>query len=130
MNRSYTSTNNLKAASALATLGFDFHESTPCVRIAREDGKESSAYWVAEDGPKGMRASKVIFWMTKGHTELEESDPEHPVNYIRAGFINRESLIDLHHSTSRTLEIKRNGKILFLSENATPETRQKFARFF
>jgi hypothetical protein len=130
MNRSYTSTGNLKAASALATLGFDFHESTPCVRIAREDGKESSAYWVAEDGPRGMRASKVIHWMTKGHAELEESDAEHPVNYIRAGFINRERLIDLHHDTTRTIEIRRNGKILLLSENATQETRQKFAKFF
>jgi hypothetical protein len=126
----YTYTQNIKAAAALTTLGFKHKESSPCVRVHREDGKETSSFWFEEHGPNGLRASKVIFWMTKGHAELEESDPEHPVNYIRAGFVNRETWIDVHKSTPRVLELKRNGKILYLSENADDETRRKFAKFF
>lgn len=126
----YTYTQNIKAAAALTTLGFKHKESSPCVRVHREDGKETSSFWFEEHGPNGLRASKVIHWMTKGHAELEESDPEHPVNYIRAGFVNRETWIDVHKSTPRVLELKRNGKILYLSENADDETRRKFAKFF
>jgi hypothetical protein len=126
----YTYTQNIKAAAALTTLGFRHKESSPCVRVHREDGKETSSFWFEENGPNGLRASKVIFWMTKGHAELEESDPEHPVNYIRAGFVNRETWIDVHKSTPRVLELKRNGKILYLSENADEETRRKFSKLF
>ena len=126
----YTYTHNIKAAAALTTLGFKHKESSPCVRVHREDGKETSSFWFEEHGPNGLRASKVIYWMTKGHAELEESDPEHPVNYIRAGFVNRETWIDVHKSTPRVLELKRNGKILYLSENADEETRRKFAKLF
>jgi hypothetical protein len=126
----YTYTQNIKAAAALTTLGFKHKESSPCVRVHREDGKETSSFWFEENGPNGLRASKVIFWMTKGHAELEESDPEHPVNYIRAGFVNRETWIDVHKSTPRVLELKRNGKILYLSENADEETRRKFSKLF
>jgi hypothetical protein len=126
----YTYTQNIKAAAALTTLGFKHKESSPCVRVHREDGKETSSFWFEENGPNGLRASKIIFWMTKGHAELEESDPEHPVNYIRAGFVNRETWIDVHKSTPRVLELKRNGKILYLSENADEETRRKFSKLF
>jgi hypothetical protein len=126
----YTYTQNIKAAAALTTLGFKHKESSPCVRVHREDGKETSSFWFEEHGPNGLRASKVIFWMTKGHAELEESDTEHPVNYIRAGFVNRETWIDVHKSTPRVLELKRNGKILYLSENADEETRRKFSKLF
>jgi hypothetical protein len=126
----YTYTQNIKAAAALTTLGFKHKESSPCVRVHREDGKETSSFWFEENGPNGLRASKVIYWMTKGHAELEESDPEHPVNYIRAGFVNRETWIDVHKSTPRVLELKRNGKILYLSENADEETRRKFSKLF
>jgi hypothetical protein len=126
----YTYTQNIKAAAALTTLGFKHKESSPCVRVHREDGKETSSFWFEENGPNGLRASKVIFWMTKGHAELEESDAEHPVNYIRAGFVNRETWIDVHKSTPRVLELKRNGKILYLSENADEETRRKFSKLF
>jgi hypothetical protein len=126
----YTYTQNIKAAAALTTLGFKHKESSPCVRVHREDGKETSSFWFEEHGPNGLRASRVIHWMTKGHAELEESDPEHPVNYIRAGFVNRETWIDVHKSTPRVLELKRNGKILYLSENADEETRRKFSKLF
>jgi hypothetical protein len=126
----YTYTQNIKAAAALTTLGFRHKESSPCVRVHREDGKETSSFWFEEHGPNGLRASRVIHWMTKGHAELEESDPEHPVNYIRAGFVNRETWIDVHKSTPRVLELKRNGKILYLSENADEETRRKFSKLF
>ena len=78
MKDTYTYTANIKAAAALMTLGFRFKEGSPCVRIHREDGKESSSYFFEEDGPKGLKASKVIYWMTKGHAELEETDPSPP----------------------------------------------------
>jgi|Laugresu1bdmlbsd_1035121.scaffolds.fasta_scaffold00891_9 hypothetical protein len=122
----FTYTSNIKAAAALMSLGFEFKEGSPCVRIHREDGKETSSYWFKEHGPKGERASQIIYWMTKGHAELEARDPEHPVNYIRAAFANRETAIDLHKKTPRLVEIKRNGKTLYLSENASEETRKKF----
>ena len=123
----YTYTQNIKAAAALMTLGFKFKEGSPCVRVHRADGKESSAYWFEEHGPKGQRASQIIHWMTKGHEDLEKSDPEHPVNYIRAAFANRETAIDLHEKTPRMVEIQRNGKTLFLAENADEATRKKFS---
>ena len=59
------------------------------------------------------------------------SEPSRHVEWLETSSSRREYADRVIGDFDSVLaEIKRNGKILFLSENATPETRQKFARFF
>jgi len=125
----YTYTSNLKAATALATLGFEFHEETPITRVVRADGKESLVFWFKDSNQTGQRAMEVVEGMTKGGELLEKQDPDNIINYLRAYAANRDVLVDLIRNTPRMVEFERNGKRIILSENATDEMKEKIARF-
>ena len=119
---------NLKAATALATLGFRLN-STPVTRIVRQDGKESTVFWFDGINDKGQDASEIYRAMTKEGEELERKDPENPINYIRAALANRDVLVDLIRNTPRIVEVERNGKKIAISENASVETKKSMTRF-
>ena len=119
---------NLKAAVALATLGFKVN-NPPVTRIVRQDGKESTVFWFDCINDKGQDASEVYRAMTKEGEELERKDPENPVNYIRAALANRDVLVDLIRNTPRIVEVERNGKKIAISENASVETKKSMTRF-
>ena len=118
---------NLKAAVALATLGFK-PNIPPVTRIVRQDGKESTVFWFDGINDKGQEASEVYRAMTKDGEDLEKRDPENPINYIRSALANRDVLVELIRNTPRIVEIERNGKKIAISENASMETKKSISK--
>jgi hypothetical protein len=119
---------NLKAAVALATLGFK-PNNPPVTRIVRQDGKESTVFWFDCINDKGQDASEIYRAMTKDGEELERKDPENPINYIRAALANRDVLVELIRDTPRIIEIERDGKKIAISEKASLETKKEMSAF-
>jgi hypothetical protein len=119
---------NLKAAVALATLGFK-PNNPPVTRIVRQDGKESTVFWFDCINDKGQDASEVYRAMTKDGEELERKDPENPICYIRAALANRDVLVELIRDTPRIIEIERDGKKIAISEKASIQTKKEMSAF-
>jgi hypothetical protein len=121
-------TANLKAATALATLGFGMKNPNAVTRTIRSDKKESTVFWFNSTNDKGDHAEDILLWMTKGGEELEKSDPEHIVNYLRAYAANRDALVDIIRNTPRHIIIERNGKKIAIREDATEEDKKEIAK--
>lgn len=117
-------TANLKAACALLTLGFKKETWT---RTVRADGQESTIYWFASRNAEGLSAEAVHDGMTKGGDSLAMTDPENVINYLRAFAANRDELIKDIRSTPKLVVIEANGRTFALPENASDETKRKFA---
>jgi hypothetical protein len=121
-------TSNLKAATALATLGFSLKHPSPVTRTIRTDKKESTVFWFNSTNDKGDRAEDILLWMTKGGDDLEKSDPDHLVNYLRAFAANRDALVDIIRNTPRRIIIEHNGKRIAVREDATPEDKKELSK--
>lgn len=120
-------TSNLKLATALVTLGFELHEA-PVTRQVRGDGNETTVFWFQGTHPQsGDSAFDVFQNFTKRAEFFAESNPEHPLNYLRAFADNRDELIDLIRNTPRDVVIERNGRRIAIRETASDETKKKFA---
>jgi hypothetical protein len=121
-------TANLKAATALATLGFGLKYPQPVTRTVRTDGKESTVFWFNSTNDRGERAEDVILGMTKGGEKLEQEDPEHIVNYLRAYAANRDALVDIIRQTPRRIIVETNGKRILVREDATDADKKELAK--
>jgi len=121
-------TSNLKAATALATLGFSLKHPSPVTRTIRTDKKESTVFWFNSTNDNGDRAEDILLWMTKGGDDLEKSDPEHLVNYLRAFAANRDALVDIIRSTPRHIVIETQGKKILVREDATEADRKELSK--
>jgi len=122
-------TANLKAATALATLGFSLKHPSPVTRTIRTDKKESTVFWFNSTNDKGDRAEDILLWMTKGGDDLEKSDPDHLVNYLRAFAANRDALVDIIRNTPRRIIIEHNGKRIAVREDATAEDKMEISKY-
>lgn len=122
-------TTNLKVSAALVTLGFEF-ASPPVTRTVRADGNESTVFWFKPENTEGKKAVEVLRDMTKGADALNATDPENPINYMRAVLANRDELISLIRDCPRGVVIERNGKRIIIAENATEETKRKVSKLF
>jgi hypothetical protein len=121
-------TANLKAATALATLGFGLKYPQPVTRTVRTDGKESTVFWFNSTNDRGERAEDVIVGMTKGGERLEQEDPEHIVNYLRAYAANRDALVDIIRQTPRRIVVETKGKRILVREDATEADKKELAK--
>jgi hypothetical protein len=124
----YVWTANLKAATALATLGFSLKHPSPVTRTIRTDKKESTVFWFNSTNDKGDRAEDILLWMTKGGDDLEKSDPDHLVNYLRAFAANRDALVDIIRNTPRHIVIETQGKKILVREDATEADRKELSK--
>jgi hypothetical protein len=124
----YVWTANLKAATALATLGFSLKHPSPVTRTIRTDKKESTVFWFNSTNDNGDRAEDILLWMTKGGDDLEKSDPEHLVNYLRAFAANRDALVDIIRNTPRHIVIETQGKKILVREDATEADRKELSK--
>ncbi len=124
------STRDLKLAAILSTLGFEFENpDCPATRIRRESGDESTVFhFLANHPTTGQRADDIMRAFAKGDALLE-SDPESPVAYMLAALRNRDELVGVVKRTPRQVVFERNGKIISISEHATPEDKARFAKF-
>jgi hypothetical protein len=121
-------TSNLKAATALATLGFSLKHPSPVTRTIRTDKKESTVFWFNSTNDRGEKAEDILLWMTKGGDDLEKSDPEHLVNYLRAFAANRDALVDIIRNTPRRIIIEHNGKRIAVREDATDNDKKELSK--
>ena len=126
MNHQFFHTSNLKVATALVTMGFEFAKP-PVTRMVRDDGKESTIFWFEPFNVDGKAAMDVFRWMTKDGDMLQAKDPENPINYLRCALANRDELIALVKQCPRQVVIERNGRKIAIREDASEETRKKIA---
>jgi len=124
----YFYTPNLKVATAMVTLGFAPKMPCPITRTVRSDGRESTVFWLDAVNNKGQRAEDIFSGMTKGGDSLNESDPENPINYIRAALANRDVLVDWIRNTPRRIEVEIKGKRLLIREDATSEDKKQIIK--
>lgn len=118
-------TTNLKAATALVTLGFEKLQTSI---IIRADGKESMVFWFKPTSPDGLVAATIFHGMTKGGDALSKSDPENVINYLRSYAANRDELVSEIKNTTRMVEVRNGDKSALISENATDEQKRALAK--
>ena len=118
---------NLKAAVALATMGFKMH-TQPVSRLVRSDGRESVEFWFECTNDKGQSAEEIYRGMTKEADILNENDPENPLNYIRSALANRDVLVDIIRQTPRYVEIVHSGKRIAIREDATENDKKEMSK--
>jgi hypothetical protein len=117
-------TTNLKAATALLTMGF---KKVALTRMIRRDGKESIVYWFDAINDEGTQANVIYEGMTTGGDALMKKDPGSVVNYMRCFASNRDELIADIKATPRMAIIEKDGKKIAISENATEATKKAIA---
>lgn len=117
-------TTNLKAATALLTMGF---KKVALTRMVRRDGKESIVYWFDAINDEGTQANVIYEGMTTGGDALMKKDPGSVVNYMRCFASNRDELIADIKATPRMAIIEKDGKKIAISENATEATKKAIA---
>lgn len=135
-------TTNLKAATALVTLGFDLL-TPPVTRTVRDDGEESTVFWFEPRNKEAQKAMDVYRDMTKGSNALRAADPEGELLkmlttqqiklfyeavlvYLGCSAGNRDELISLIRNTPRNVVIKRNGRSIAIREDASQEQKEQF----
>ena len=149
-------TRDLKLATILDRLGFDFESDTIATRIKRESGEESTVFHFNSVHPEtGQQAEEIlrVFIKTKqvidqiteavtGKT-LEEAKPisrrlwnAHLAAYsgslvpeFTALLFNRDALLTVIKSIPRQVVFQRNGKTISLPENASHEDKARLAKF-
>ena len=121
-------TTNLKAATALVTLGFEMNRSQPVTRTVRSDGQESTVFWFYPENAEGEKAATVFYGMTKGGEALNAKDPENIVNYLRAYASNRDEMISLIRNTKRDIIIETNGRHVSIRESASEKTKDSISK--
>lgn len=116
-------TTNVKAATALLTLGF------PKIAISkvRRGSKDSIVFWFNSKNEFGEDAADVYVGMTTGGDALSRKDPENVINYLRCYASNRDELIDDIHKTPRMVEVEIGGQKVMVSEHASEETKRQIA---
>lgn len=117
-------TTNLKAATALLTLGF---KKVALTRTVRRDGKESIVYWFDAVNEAGEQANAVYEGMTTKGAELMRKDPENIINYLRINSGNRDELIADIKATPRMVIFEKDGRQIAISENASEELKAQIA---
>lgn len=127
--KSVFSTRDIKLASILCTLGFEFESPTsPASRIRRESGEESTVFHFISTSPSGQIADEVMRSFSEG-ADFVAAAPESPLAYMLAVLRNRDSLVAVIKSTPRQIVFERNGKIISISEDATEADKKRFAKF-
>jgi hypothetical protein len=117
-------TTNLKAATALLTLGF---KKVALSRMIRRDGKESIVYWFDSTNTSGLQANAIYEGMTSKGEELMRKNPESVVNYLRCFAANRDELIADIKATPRMVIFEKDGRKVAISENASEEIKSQIA---
>lgn len=122
-------TRDLKLASILTALGFEFESNqVPATRIKRESGEESTVFHFNAVHPQtGQQADDIM--RAFASEDYIEKNPESPVAYMIAALRNRDQLLTAIKAIPRQIVFERNGKIVSISENATDEDKKRFAKF-
>lgn len=112
------STTSLALAAALSSLGIPFHSEIPFVKSRSTKGDHFTFIFEAASPDGKYRAADLAkAWDNEAwHAE----NPEHPLAFLKAGFTNRETLLDVMKQGAGLVMIEKAGRIAVLSENASP----------
>ena len=116
---SFWGTTNLKVAAAVAAFGAKLRKVDPVTRMVREDGSQQVTFWFDADGVAANERKE----MERNWAEME-SDPEHPIRYIRAALENRETLLGLVKRAEPIQIIQRGEQTLIVPLNAPTERKK------
>lgn len=116
---SFWGTTNLKVAAAVAAFGAKLRRVDPVTRMVREDGSQQVTFWFDADGVAANERKE----MERNWSEME-SDPEHPIRYIRAALENRETLLGLVKRAEPIQIIQRGEQTLIVPLNAPTERKK------
>jgi hypothetical protein len=148
------STRDLKLASILDFLGWQFEsEAAPASRIRRDSGEESTVFHFLSNHPDtGEPADAVMRVFIAAKEEIEKIkadvlDTENSISISKSqwekfkskhpgqvpDFVallqTRDALVTLIKATPRQVVFERNGRIISISENATEADKKRFAKF-
>lgn len=124
-NQKLFHTMNLMVADILLTYGFELVTFT---HIVRADGKQSKEFWFNATSDKcEFDAERVAAFVTTKHEELEKTNKEHPLLWMRAALVNRNQLLQIIKDAPRMVEVTNGSRRVLISENASAETRRQIA---
>lgn len=117
-------TTNTDLAAALASVGIPLVKECP-VRVMTGAVKGGSRYcfFFESQSPCGNYKTDELIkaWDDK---EWHRQHPQHPFAYVKVAMQNRARLLDYVKSQVPIFVAEKNGKIAFLSLNASPATEQ------
>lgn len=118
-------TMNVMVATILLSYGFEIVTFT---HIVRNDGKESKDFWFnARSKSCPFDAQTVAKYATKDAEELQAKDPEHPLLWMRAALMNRNTIVDIIKSVPRMIEITNGNRRALIKEGTSEETKRQIA---
>lgn len=110
-------TNNIKLACALLTLG---HETMPSENSVFEENGNKQVVFVFKD--QDGKASQTAQKWQKGFSAMTE---EEPLAYLYAYAHNRDRILDAVKQAIPLVKVRSGNKIIMYSKNATKEERTK-----
>lgn len=114
-------TTNIKIASAVAAFGARLRKVDPVTRFVK-NGITQITFWF-EAGDAAFERQE----MERNWADMQ-SDPEHPVRYVRAALENRETLLGLVKRAEPIKVIQSAGQTLIVAENAPTELKKAILR--
>jgi hypothetical protein len=116
-------TRDTKLAALCCTLGIPLRQEDPIVRIV-EGGRERITYFFETNSTCGKWTFKEVCSLY-AKDDLNTTDPENPINYVKAAFHNRERLLDLINKAQPLGMINKGSKCLLISMNASEQMKNK-----
>jgi 5-deoxy-D-glucuronate isomerase len=110
-------TNNIKLACALLTLG---HETIDGENSVFEENGGRQVVFVFKN-----KDNKVLEAAKKWKEGLSAMGEEEPIAYLYAYAHNRDRLLDMIKSAVPLVRVKRGNKVIVYSKNATKEAKEK-----
>jgi hypothetical protein len=108
-------TSDLGLTSALLTLGCSLDTTTPYLKYQTDIGTTLTFFFQENDETKQL----IEIW------DNPELDREHPIALFRIFNTNRIGLIKEVKDAQGLVEVRKNGKIVLMSSNATEEQKAK-----
>lgn len=118
-------TMNVMVATILLSYGFEVVTFT---HIVRDDGKESKDFWFhARSATCPFDAATVAKYATKEWENLHAKDAEHPLLWMRAALLNRNTIIEIIKNAPRMVEISNGSRRALIKEGTSEETKKQIA---
>lgn len=108
-------TSDLGLTAALLSLGCELDKINPYTKLLTDTGSSLNFFFVPTDKVKQL----IEIW------NKPELDPEHPIAFMRIFNTNRIGLTKEVKESVGLVEVKKNGKIVLMSSNATEEQKAK-----
>tara|TARA_R100000808_G_scaffold9150_1_gene25322 strand:- start:581 stop:964 length:384 start_codon:yes stop_codon:yes gene_type:complete len=114
----FCQTRNTDLASALYSVGVDFHHDEPFAYLRNHStGKEFTQWHFQPESRDGEHRTAELI---KGWHDPAwwEANREHPLSYVQAAMETRHALVDVIKKSSPRIIIKKHGKTYIVGEGS------------